>query len=424
MASRREARISASGPKRCASRAPTRSSAPRRSPPSCASTRRASSPTTPGCASRAHAAKASGPAARQLEWGEQHPKAIRATARVSTSRSSSARGEPAGRAPPPQDRIPKPRPTERREAQRCSRELAAGERPRDQLRWAAIRQRPRPGCEAPRHAERRRSVVARPETLDESLGARAGPVAASVRLAQSEAPLAEAIARRGARAPAARACRWRPTLRRPGAPETRLAQKRAPRALAASRAESGRARRETLRIDGVARRAARVASALRLRGELGRRRCKHLLAAGAFGRRASRAGGTRVVIATRAASGRGDRGGRAGAEPGCSRHRPLLPDEAEARRRGRKRRAVIALSRREGLGRGRRSCARRDSPRLERTAGGVRDNGAGLRRFAILVSGRSIGRRAARGVWARSRRGGGGGGRTTGRATTRRAIVA
>ena len=248
VASRRGARTSASGPKRCALRAPIRSSAPRRSRAFVREYPKSKLADDAGLRlAELTAAKGdTATAARQLEWVvSNHPsgdQSDRARLAAREARARARRARPGARHGP-QIRIPKLAPPERREAQRLLAELAAeANDPADQLRW--LGDSPATPARARRIDVQIDAVVSSldPATLDEvasALGRR--PVAASVRLAQSERALAA-----GDRDAAERALGA--ARRLPLAPadaetlvrlETRLAKKPSASRVAARERESG-----------------------------------------------------------------------------------------------------------------------------------------------------------------------------------------
>ena len=195
-------------------------------------------------------------AARQLEWVvSNHPNGDQSDrARLALAKLERARGEPArARATARKIRIPKLAPPERREAQRLLAELAAeANDPADQLRWLGdLAERPRPGREHRRRADRRRRVGARPRDARRGgLGARAAPgrgaacasPSPSARWRAGDRDAAERALARGA-PPAAGA----PPTPRPWCASRRASRRsRAPPRSRCSRARiRGRARRAT-----------------------------------------------------------------------------------------------------------------------------------------------------------------------------------
>jgi ABC-type branched-subunit amino acid transport system substrate-binding protein len=358
-------------------------------------------------------------AARQLEWVvSNHPNGDQCDrARLALAQLERTRGEPLlARATARRIRVANLTAPERRETQRLLAELAAdAQDPVDQLRWLGdLAGDPGPG--ASEVSAEIAAVVAAlpPETLDAvaaALGRR--PIAASVRLAQSERALAA-----GDRASAERALAA--ARRLPLAPadaaalvrlEARLAQK--PSASALSVVEAAHPG-EGAPLDpfvATANLELTLGVALPLSGSaasFGEEALQGImLAAGAFDGAPGGHPGPRLLIR--------DTGGQASeasaavrelaAEPGLlAIIGPLLPEEAEAAAAAAQEAGVplIALSRREGLGRGRPVVIRAGtSPRLEAellAEYAVRN--AGLRRFAILYPEDPFGRALRAAFWA------------------------
>jgi ABC-type branched-subunit amino acid transport system substrate-binding protein len=349
-------------------------------------------------------------AARQLEWVvANHPGGDQGDrARLALAKLERARGEPArARATARKIRIPKLAPPERREAQRLLAELAAeAEDPADQLRWFGdLAADPGPGT-SEIGAQIEAAVSALPtETLDRvasALGRR--PIAARVRLAQSERALAA-----GDREAAERALRA--ARRLPLAPpdaerlvrlEGRLSEEPSAAALALLQSANPRDGAPSDPFISTAALDVTLGVALPLSGAaaaFGEEALQGiLLAAGAFDPAPYPRAGPRVVI--RDTRGEPEAAAAAvrslAAEPGLlAVLGPLLPDEAEAAAAAAQEEGVplIALSRREGVGRGRPLVLRAGtSPRLEaELLAEYAIHGAGLRRFAILYPNDAIG---------------------------------
>jgi ABC-type branched-subunit amino acid transport system substrate-binding protein len=357
-------------------------------------------------------------AARQLEWVvSNHPNGDQTDrARLALARLERMRGEPSlARATARRIRVANLAAPERRQAQRLLAELAAeSQDPVDQLRWLGdLAGDPGPGA-SEASAEIAAVVAALPpETLDavaSALGRR--PIAASARLAQSERALAA-----GDRAVAERALAA--VRRLPLAPadaealvrlEARLAQKPSASALSVIEAEHPG---EGAPFDPFVPTAAldlTLGVALPLSGSaasFGEEALQGiLLAAGAFDEVGGRRAGPRLVIRdTRGQASEASAAVRAlAAEPGLlAILGPLLPEEAEAAASAAQEAGVplIALSRREGLGRGRPLVIRAGtSPRLEAELLAEHAvHGEGLRRFAILYPEDPFGRALRAAFW-------------------------
>lgn len=357
-------------------------------------------------------------AARQLEWVvSNHPSGDQTDrARLALAKLERARGEPSrARATARRIRVPNLPARERREAQRLLAELAADARdPADQLRWLGeLAADPGPGASALGPEIDALVAGLDPETLDQvasALGRR--PVAARVRLAQSERALAAGDRDVAERALAA--AKRLPLLPSDGERlvrlEARIAQKPSASALALleSADPSEGAPRDpfvsTASLDVT------LGVALPLSGSAARFGEEALqgvlLAAGAFDDALYARAGPRVVI--RDTRGEPDAAAAAvralAAEPGLlAIVGPLLPEESEAAAAAAQDAGVplISLSRREGLGRGRPLVLRAGtSPRLEAEL--LADHairGAGLRRFAILYPDDAIGRALRAAFW-------------------------
>jgi ABC-type branched-subunit amino acid transport system substrate-binding protein len=349
-------------------------------------------------------------AARQLEWVvANHPNGDQSDrARLALAKLERARGEPSrARATARKLRIPKLAPPERREAQRLLAALAAeADDPADQLRWLGdLAADPGPGA-SDVGAQIEAAVSALPtETLDDvadALGRR--PVAARVRLAESERALVA-----GHREEAERALRAAKRL--PLAPpdaerlvrlEGRLSEEPSASALALLQSANPREGAPSDPFVSTAALDVTLGVALPLSGSaaaFGEEALQGvLLAAGAFDSALYPRAGPRVVIRDT----HGEPGAAAAAvrslaaEPGLlAVLGPLLPDEAEAAAAAAQDAGVplIALSRREGVGRGRPLVLRAGtSPRLEaELLAEYAIHGAGLRRFAILYPDDAIG---------------------------------
>jgi ABC-type branched-subunit amino acid transport system substrate-binding protein len=358
-------------------------------------------------------------AARQLEWVvANHPSGDQSDrARLALAKLERARGEPArARTTARRIRIAKLAPPERREAQRLLADLA-GEAadPADQLRWLGdLAADPGPGASTV-DVDIDAVVAALPaDTLDDvaaALGRR--PIAARVRLAQGARALA-AGDREGAER-ALSAARRLP-LAPPDAEalvrlETRLARK--PSASALSLLESANPWEGAPHDPFVSTAALDVTLGVVLplsgsAASFGEEALQGvLLAAGAFDAAPGARAGPRVVI-------RDTRGQAAAAaaavhalaaEPGLlAIVGTLLPDEAEAAAGAAHEAGVplVALSRREGLGRDRPLVLRAgSSPRLEaELLAEYATRGMGLRRFAILYPDDAIGRALRTAFWS------------------------
>jgi ABC-type branched-subunit amino acid transport system substrate-binding protein len=357
-------------------------------------------------------------AARQLEWVvSNHPNGDQSDrARLALAKLERARGEPArARATARKIRIPKLAPPERRDAQRLLAELAAeaGD-PADQLRWLGdLASDPGPGASGIGAQIDAAVAALDPATLDDvasALGRR--PIAAHVRLAQSERALAA-----GDREVAERALSA--ARRLPLAPsdaealvrlESRLAQKPSASALSLLASANPGEDAPSDPFVSTASLDVTLGVALPLSGSaasFGEEALQGvLLAAGAFdGALYGRAGPRVVIRDTRGQPAEAIAAVRAlAAEPGLlAIVGPLLPDEAEAAAGAAQEEGVplIALSRREGLGRGRPLVLRAGtSPRLEaELLAEYAINGAGLRRFAILYPDDAIGRALRAAFW-------------------------
>jgi ABC-type branched-subunit amino acid transport system substrate-binding protein len=358
-------------------------------------------------------------AARQLEWVvANHPSGDQSDrARLALAKLESARGEPArARATARKIRIAKLAPPERREAQRLLADLAGEQAdPADQLRWLGdLAADPGPGASTV-DVDIDAVVAALPaDTLDDvasALGRR--PIAARVRLAQGERALATGDREGAERALSA-------ARRLPLAPpdaealvrlETRLARK--PSASALSLLESANPWEGAPRDPFVSTAALDVTLgvALPLSGpaaSFGEEALQGvLLAAGAFAGPGELRAGPRVVIRdTRGQPAEAAAAVRAlAAEPGLlAIVGTLLPDEAEAAAGAAQEAGVplVALSRREGLGRDRPLVLRAgSSPRLEaELLAEYAIRGIGLRRFAILYPDDAIGRALRAAFWS------------------------
>jgi ABC-type branched-subunit amino acid transport system substrate-binding protein len=349
-------------------------------------------------------------ALRQLEWVvDNHPNGDQGDrARLALAKLERERGEPArARATARKIRMQKLAPPERREAQRLLAALAAeAQDPADQLRWLGeLAADPGPGpSDVPAQVEAAVSALPN-DVLDEvasALGRR--PIAARVRIAQSERALGA-----GDREAAERALRA--ARRLPLAPpdaerlvrlESRLAEEPSASALSLLQSADPADGAPSDPFVSTAALDVTLGVALPLSGSaasFGEEALQGiLLAAGAFDGAVYPRAGPRVVV-------RDTRGQPAGAaaavrslaaEPGLlAVLGPLLPDEAEAAAAAAQEEGVplIALSRREGVGRGRPLVLRAGtSPRLEaELLAEYAINGAGLRRFAILYPNDAIG---------------------------------
>jgi len=354
-------------------------------------------------------------AERQLEWVvSNHPNGDQSDrARLALAKLERARGEPArARATARRIRVTNLTAPERREAQRLLAELAAeAQDPVDQLRWLGDLAGD-PGSDATAGIS---AVLAAlpPDTLDavaSALGRR--PIAASARLAQSERALAV-----GDRAVAERALAA--ARRLPLVPadaealvrlEARLAEKPSASALAVIEALPPG---EGAPLDPFVATAAldvTIGVALPLSGSASRFGEEALqgvlLAAGAFDGTGHGRGPRLLIRDTRGQPEAASAAVRTLAEePGLlAILGPLLPEEAEAAAAAAQEAGVplIALSRREGLGRGRPLVIRAGtSPRLEaELLAEYAVRGAGLRRFAILYPEDAFGRALRAAFWA------------------------
>ena len=358
-------------------------------------------------------------AAQQLEWVvSNHPRGDQTDrARLALAELQRARGEPArARATARRIRVAQLPAPERREAQRLLATLAADARdPADQLRWLGeLAADPGPGAR-PLGPEIDGVVAALdPETLDEvaaALGRR--PIAAHVRLAQSERALAAGDRDLAERA--LDAARRLPLLPSDGETlvrlQARLAQKPSASALALlESADPGeRAPRDpfvsTATLDVTLGVALPLSGSAASFGEEALQGV--LLAAGAFDGALYRRAGPRVVIRdTRGEPAHAVAAVRAlAAEPGLlAIVGPLLPEESEAAAEAAQEAGVplISLSRREGVGRGRPLVLRAGtSPRLEaELLADYAIRSVGLRRFAILYPDDAIGRALRAAFWS------------------------
>ena len=357
-------------------------------------------------------------AMRQLEWVvSNHPNGDQTDrARLALAKLERAQGEPArARATARRIRVANLAAPERREAQRLLAELAAeAQDPADQLRWLGDLASD-PGADSSAVAAQVAAALAAlpPDTLDEvasALGRR--PIAASARLAQADRALAA-----GDRAVAERALAA--ARRLPLAPadaealvrlEARLAQK--PSASALSLVEARVTPGEGAPLDPFVSTATldvTIGVALPLSGPaagFGEEALHGVqLAAGAVGGAGGQRGARVVVHDTRGQPEGAIEAVRAlAAEPGLlAIVGPLLPEEAEAAAGAAQEAGVplIALSRREGLGRGRPLVIRAGtSPRLEaELLAEYAVRSAGLRRFAILYPEDAFGRALRAAFW-------------------------
>jgi ABC-type branched-subunit amino acid transport system substrate-binding protein len=349
-------------------------------------------------------------AARQLEWvvanhsnGDQSDRA-----RLTLAKLERERGEPSrARATARKIRVQKLAPPERREAQRLLAALAAdAQDPADQLRWLGdLAADPGPGT-SDVGAQIDAAVTALPDDMLGDVASALGrrPIAASVRLEETERAL-----RAGDRDAAERALRAAKRL--PLAPpdaeklvrlEGRLSEE--PSASALSLLQSANPSEGAPSDPFVSTAALEVTlgAVLPLSGaaaSFGEEALQGiLLAAGAFdGATYARAGPRVVIRDTRGQPAEAAAAVRSlAAEPGMlAVVGPLLPDEAEAAAAAAQEAGVplIALSRREGVGRGRPHVLRAGtSPRLEaELLAEYAIHGAGLRRFAILYPDDAIG---------------------------------
>jgi ABC-type branched-subunit amino acid transport system substrate-binding protein len=349
-------------------------------------------------------------AARQLEWVvANHPNGDQSDrARLALAKLERERGEPArARATARKIRIAKLAPPERREAQRLLAALAADAHDAaDQLRWLGdLAADPGPGA-SDVGAQLDAAVRAVPDDVLDDVASALGrrPVAARVRLAQTERALAA-----GDREAAERALRAakRLPLGPPDAEklvrlEGRLSEEPAASALAllqsANPSEGAPSDPfvSTTALDVTLGAALPLSGAAASFGEEALQGI--LLAAGAFDGASHPRAGPRVVIRdTRGQPAEAAAAVRSlAAEPGLlAVVGPLLPDEAEAAAAAAQEEGVplIALSRREGVGRGRPLVLRAGtSPRLEaELLAEYAIHGAGLRRFAILYPNDAIG---------------------------------
>jgi ABC-type branched-subunit amino acid transport system substrate-binding protein len=358
-------------------------------------------------------------AQRRLEWVlSEHPKGDQSDrARLALAKLERERGQPTrARTTARRIQVAQLAAPERREAQRLLADLAA-EAPdvADQLRWLGdLAGEPGPGSGAV-DAEIDRAVAALDlETLEEVAGALGRrPIAARVRLAQAERALA-AGDRKGAQRALASA-RKLPLLPRDADTlvrvEALVAQEPSVGAqalLAAADPAQGAPpdpflATATLEVTlGVALPLSGSAASF---GEEALRGI--LLAAGAFDASPYPRAGPRVVI--RDTRGRPDEAAEAvralAAEPGVlAILGPLLPDEAESAAVAAQDAGVplVALSRREGLGRGRPLVLRAgNSPLLEAEL--LADHAMrvlGLRRFGILYPADAIGQALRAAFWS------------------------
>ncbi len=358
-------------------------------------------------------------AARQLEWAvSEHPNGDQADrARLALARLERARNEPTrARATARRIRVANLTAPERREAQRLLADLAGETHdPADQVRWLGdLAGAPGPGASEAASEIDTLLAALEPETLDAvaaALGRR--PVAAHARLAQAERALVA-----GDREVAARALDAAGRL--PLSPgdaealvglETRVAQKPSASALSVVAASPPG---ENAPLDPFVATAAlemTLGVALPLSGPaagFGEEALQGvLLAAGGFDPAGGGRAGPRIVI--RDTRGQPDAAIAAvralAAEPGLlAIVGPLLPDEAEAAAGAAQEAGVplIALSRREGLGRARPFVIRAGtSPRLEaELLAEYAVHAAGLHRFAILYPEDAFGRALRAAFWA------------------------
>jgi ABC-type branched-subunit amino acid transport system substrate-binding protein len=357
-------------------------------------------------------------AARQLEWVvSHHPNGDQSDrARLALAKLERAQGEPLqARATARRIRLANLTPPERREAQHLLAELAAvAQDPADQLRWLGdLAGDPGPGTSDV--AAEIAAVVAAlpPETLDavaSALGRR--PIAASVRLAQSERALAA-----GDRAGAERALVA--ARRLPLAPaaaealvrlEARLAQKPSSSALSVVEAARPGVGAPLDPFVATAALELTLGVVLPLSGSaasFGEEALQGVrLAAGALGDAGGGSGPRLLIRDTAGQPSEASAAVRAlAAEPGLlAIIGPLLPEEAEAAAAAAQEASVplIALSRREGLGRGRPFVIRAGtSPRLEaELLAEYAVHAVGLQRFAILYPEDPFGRALRGAFWA------------------------
>jgi ABC-type branched-subunit amino acid transport system substrate-binding protein len=358
-------------------------------------------------------------AARQLEWVvSNHPNGDQCDrARLTLAKLEHERGEPLlSRANARRIRITNLTAPERREAQRLLADLAAEARdPVDQLRWLGdLAGDPGPGGSQVLVEITAVLAALPPDTLDavaSALGRR--PIAASARLAQSERALAA-----GDRAVAERALAA--ARRLPLAPgdaealvrlEARLAQKPSAAALSVVEALPPVEGAPLDPFVATSTLDLTIGVALPLSGSaasFGEEALRGImLAAGASDAAPGGHAGPRLSIRdTRGEASEASAAVRAlAAEPGLlAILGPLLPEEAEAAAVAAQEAGVplIALSRREGLGRGRPLVIRAGtSPRLEAellAEHAIR--GEGLRRFAILYPEDPFGRALRAAFWA------------------------